>query len=489
MEVNTMADNSDDDYVYAARFHALDMDGDDDCFGTRFASVHEGRRYSVSRANRLSSNGLIDRGANGGVAGDPTHLRTISINAGQFIDIVGIDNHTLDHIPIGTVGGVSKAVGPDGKPTEVILIMHQYALHGRGKSIHAPIQFEAYSQVVDDKAIRFGGTQTIQTPEGYTIPLDMQNGLIHLSTRAFTDDEFARLPHIPMTSSDTWNPNIGNNNISEDPTWFAAQQSLTLSNGENFNALGQYLHRTTDAFVSESTSSDDASNFIVPPFITLPPSDNENDPPTYTLPRPIQGLVDTGANISIWDENEIRVRNSGELPHLLNIAGDVVEYTVLDPIGVDDLFEVTHSFGELLINSSVFIHEQREVPINYESFRQFFLHAPREVVMHTFDATTRYYQSVPNQNRITETIRSHFPAANSPRRHELVAGDTLFFDLEAQGGARCCQVFIGRRSYYMSIWPMRTDGDFVNALEDEIRFRGAMEVLLLTMPRQKSATE
>ena len=464
--------NSEDDFAYAARFHELDL-GDDDgfSFGPRFASVHEsvrvlgeGRRYNVSRHNRLSSNGLMDRGANGGVSGDPNHLRTISVNDGQFIDIVGIDNHTLNHIPIGTVGGVAKAVGPNGKPIEVILIMHQYALHGQGKSIHAPVQFEAYSHVVDDKAIRFGGTQTIKTPEGYIIPLDMQNGLIHLSTRAFTDEEFARLPHIVMSSNDIWNPNIGNNNISEDPSWFAAQESLILSNSENFNAFGQYLHRTTDVFVAESTNSDDAPEFIVPPFVTLPPSDNENDPPTFTLPQPI---VDTSSGF--W--------NSGELPRLLNIAGEVVEYTALDPHGVDDLFEVTHGIGELLINSAVFIHEQREVPINYESYRQFFLHAPREIVMHTFDATTRYYQSVPNQNRITDTIRSHFPAANGPRRHELVAGDTVFFDLEAWGGARCCQFFIGRRSYYMSVWPMRTDGDFVNALEDEIRFRGAMEIL------------
>jgi hypothetical protein len=485
-------DDDSNDYVYAARFHELDLGGDGDFSTYRFASVHEslyvhsecgseGRRYNVSRANRLSSNGLMDRGANGGVSGDPRFLRTISKNDGQFIDIVGIDNHTLNHIPIGTVGGVAKVVGPDGKPMEVILIMHQYAIFGQGKSIHAPIQFEAFSHAVDDKAIRFGGTQTVRTPEGYLIPLDMQNGLIHLSTRAYTDEEFARLPHIVMTSSDTWNPNVGNNHISEDPTWFAAQESLMLSNTENFNAFGQYLHRNTDVFVSESTRNDDASDFIIPPFVTLPPSDNENDPPTYTLPRPLRNtaLMDSGANQGFVPADVLSRVNSGEQAiQLLDIAGEVVEYTALnDPRGVDDLFEVTHGIGELLINSSVFIHEQREVPTNFESYRPFFLHAPREVVMHTFDATTRYYQSVPNQNRITDTIRSHFPAANAPRRHELVAGDTVFFDLEAWGGAKCCQFFIGRRSYFMSVWPMKTDGDFVNALEDEIRFRGAMDVL------------
>ena len=47
---------------------------------------------------------MLDRCANGGVAGDPTSVRIINTIPNAFIDIQGIDNHTLSKIPLGTVG-------------------------------------------------------------------------------------------------------------------------------------------------------------------------------------------------------------------------------------------------------------------------------------------------------------------------------------------------------------------------------------------------
>ena len=67
---------------------------------------------------------LVDRGANGGIAGDDVRviLKTL-----RNVDIQGIDNHQIQNIPIVTAGGVVKSQrGP------VIAILHQYAYVGRG---------------------------------------------------------------------------------------------------------------------------------------------------------------------------------------------------------------------------------------------------------------------------------------------------------------------------------------------------------------------
>ena len=45
-------------------------------------------------------------------------------------------------------------------------------------------------------------------------------------------------------------------------------------------------------------------------------------------------------------------------------------------------------------------------------------------------------------------------------------------------GAKCAQIFVGRKTLVSDAYPMMTDGDFVGTLEDNIRKRGAMDVLI-----------
>ena len=93
--------------------------------------------YVVSLiASRSNKNSLIDRGANGGVAG--SNVRTISIND-RSVSITGIDNHEMSNIPIGTVGSVVYC-----QHGEVIAIMPQYVITGKGCTIHSSTQFKHY---------------------------------------------------------------------------------------------------------------------------------------------------------------------------------------------------------------------------------------------------------------------------------------------------------------------------------------------------------
>jgi hypothetical protein len=149
---------------------------------TRFVNQAE---YCVSKHHSShSSVSLVDRGANGGVAG--SDVRPI-FQTSRTVDIRGIDNHQVTNIPIGTVGGViTTQKGP------VIAIMHQYAILGKGASIHSPCQLEAYHNDVNDKSVHVQvGSQRIVTLDGYIIPLCIQAGLARLDIRPlFTDAEW-----------------------------------------------------------------------------------------------------------------------------------------------------------------------------------------------------------------------------------------------------------------------------------------------------------
>ena len=60
--------------------------------------------YKVSSTQATKSKGaLIDRRANGGIAGDEVR---IIVKTGRSVDIQGIDKHRINENPIVTVGGI-----------------------------------------------------------------------------------------------------------------------------------------------------------------------------------------------------------------------------------------------------------------------------------------------------------------------------------------------------------------------------------------------
>ena len=71
------------------------------------------------------------------------------------------------------------------------------------------------------------------------------------------------------------------------------------------------------------------------------------------------------------------------------------------------------------------------------------------------------------------------PALNIPRRHELVATDTVFSNTPAvDSGVKQDQVFVGRNSLVPDAYPMKCGKQFVNTLEDKTGRRRAMDKLL-----------
>ena len=133
----------------------------------RKIQVHQ--RYVFARANQ-STNHLIDRGANGGLAGaDMSVLQKTHTK----INIVGIDDHELTGLNV-----VTTATLLDTQKGPIIGICHEYAHLGKGRSIHADRQMEWFNCKVDDRSKVVGGAQTIETSDGYAIPLSIESGLV-----------------------------------------------------------------------------------------------------------------------------------------------------------------------------------------------------------------------------------------------------------------------------------------------------------------------
>ena len=105
--------------------------------------------YCITTLSRSSLHSLLDRGANGGVTG--SDARVIETHPDRKVDIHGIDNHELTAKPLVTAGGVRSTIAG-----EVILIMHQYAYHGKNKTIHSSSQVEHCKNIVDDCSIKVG---------------------------------------------------------------------------------------------------------------------------------------------------------------------------------------------------------------------------------------------------------------------------------------------------------------------------------------------
>ena len=144
---------------------------------------------------------MVDRGANGGLAG--SDMRVI-YKTHRKINISGIDNHEVNGLDVVTAATLlNTSLG------KVIGIFNEYAHLGKGSSIHSSGQLEWFKTHVDEKSIKVGGTQLITTLEGYSVPLLIKDGLAYATSLGRpTDQDMDTYPHVFFTSPDEWDPSV-----------------------------------------------------------------------------------------------------------------------------------------------------------------------------------------------------------------------------------------------------------------------------------------
>ena len=212
-------------------------------YANRDISSHESsrqiqthQRYVFARVNQ-SNHHLIDRGANGGLAG--ADMRVIHTTP-RKINIVGIDDHELTGLNV-----VTAAALLDTQKGPIIGLFHEYAHLGKGRSIHAAGQMEWFNCQVDDRSKIVGGAQQIETSEGYVTPLSIESGLVYIhSIRIPTDQDLQNYPHVFFTSPDIWDASVLNHEIT--PSLFEdinQHSDDSLLQDSIFDEYGDLHHR------------------------------------------------------------------------------------------------------------------------------------------------------------------------------------------------------------------------------------------------------
>jgi hypothetical protein len=291
-------------------------------------------------------------------------------------DVTGIDDHAVTNLTIGTVAGLVKSTnGP------VIAIFHQYAIHGKGRTVHSVGQLEDYGLDVNDRSLKLkNGKQRIVTPDGYVIPLQIRDGLAYMDMRCPTEQEMEELPHVVFTSDEFWEPTKLDHEVVPDE-WHECMPIPPEFDDLRFNEHGEY---------------------------------------------------------------NLRVQYH-----------DALQSPYLSPVVYRDLYQ--------------YAHERKNRTEDIEDLRPCFGWAPVDVIKRTLEATTQMARNV-YRLPMRKHFKSRFPALNVKRRNEPVATDTLYADVPAiDDGSKFAQVFVGRNTLVTDVYGMKSDKEFVNTLEDNIR--------------------
>ena len=190
------------------------------------------KHYIFQHANH-TNNQLVDRGANGGLAG--SDMRVI-YKTHRKINISGIDNHEVTGLDVVTAATLlNTSLG------KVIGIFNEYAYLGKGSSIHSSGQLEWFKTLVDEKSIKVGGTQLITTLDGYSVPLLIRDGLAYATSLGRpTDQDMDTYPHVFFTSPDEWDPSV----LDHDPPHLdgldPSQASDQIFGDPMFDAYGDF---------------------------------------------------------------------------------------------------------------------------------------------------------------------------------------------------------------------------------------------------------
>ena len=139
----------------------------------RSSQIQVCQHYLFQHANHTNQQ-LADHGANEGLAGPD--MRGIH-RTYRKIKIQDIGNHEVADLDVVTAATLLNT--PQGKVTG---IFNEYAYLWKGSSIHSSGQLEWLQTHVHETSVKVGGTQLINTLDGYSVPLLIKDGLAYATS-------------------------------------------------------------------------------------------------------------------------------------------------------------------------------------------------------------------------------------------------------------------------------------------------------------------
>ena len=162
----------------------------------RSSQIQVCQHYLFQHANHTNQQ-LADHGANEGLAGPD--MRGIH-RTYRKIKIQDIGIHEVADLDVATAATLLNT--PQGKVTG---IFNEYAYLWKGSSIHSSGQLEWFQTHVHETSDKVGGTQLINTLDGYSVPLLIKDGLAYATSLGrLTNLDMDTYPHVFITSPDKW---------------------------------------------------------------------------------------------------------------------------------------------------------------------------------------------------------------------------------------------------------------------------------------------
>ena len=253
--VNSQCHSSEDLDQALQAYQAFQIPCPQDSTMTPERSINHHFTYHVAQASQAKHGSLVDRGANGGLAGSDVRILSRS---SRKCTVTGIDSHELQGLDV-----VQCAALVETNHGIVNLIMNEYACYGKGHTIHSSGQIEWFKNSVDDRSVQVGGKQRICTTDGYAMPLTCRGGLMYLSLLGKpTDQDLERYPAVQLTGPHEWDPSV------LDYTHPSGDGEPPWSNGPderyafdpNFDEFGDYTQRA----IQTLSILDDSSSTLTP---------------------------------------------------------------------------------------------------------------------------------------------------------------------------------------------------------------------------------
>ena len=218
-------------------------------------SINHHLTYHIAQASQAKHGSLVDRGANGGLAGPD--MRILS-RSSRKCTVTGIDSDELQGLDV-----VQCAALVETNHGIVNLIMNEYVCYGKGHTIHSSGQIEWFKNSVDDRSVQVGGKQRICTIDGYAMPLTCRGGLMYLSILGKpTDTDLERYPAVHLTGPHEWDPSVldyTHPSGDGEPPWSNDPDERSAFD-PNFDEFGDY----TERLIQTLSILEDSSSTLTP---------------------------------------------------------------------------------------------------------------------------------------------------------------------------------------------------------------------------------